>query len=203
MIIIALLVIIGMKKHLEGHSEDRKKYVCEQCGKTYFQEDSLLKHLKFHAEGELIIRRFKCEHEGCTSAFILRSHLRKHVRAIHEKLKPYLCPHCGKDFAYQGSYSRHLLTQHTENPQRQFQCHLCDKAFFDKNHLQAHLQTKSHGGPGPKKRKPIPGRYPKKTWMNAEKSATETSVPIAVETGLTDTLISSSNSLLIDGQIQN
>lgn len=45
---------------------------------------------------------------ACGKVFSTKYNLRKHVEALHLKLKPYDCPLCRRQFAYQHSRAQHL-----------------------------------------------------------------------------------------------
>jgi len=45
---------------------------------------------------------------ACGKQFSTKYNLRKHVEALHLKLKPYTCQTCTKTFAYKHSYCQHM-----------------------------------------------------------------------------------------------
>lgn len=45
---------------------------------------------------------------ACGKHFSTKYNLRKHVEALHLKLKPFACPLCAKRFAYQHSHFQHM-----------------------------------------------------------------------------------------------
>lgn len=75
-----------------------KRYVCDQCDKSYSRRQSLkehmkLKHLKRPTESE---NPFKCDQ--CPKSFLLKKTLRTH-KVVHlppEKKIYYPCPYCDK-----------------------------------------------------------------------------------------------------------
>jgi uncharacterized C2H2 Zn-finger protein len=53
-------------------------------------------------------RPFACPDEQCTSTFGQKSDLNKHVKTVHQKIKPYGCPECGLTFGHRGNLLRHI-----------------------------------------------------------------------------------------------
>lgn len=62
----------------------------------------------------------------------------KHIRALHEKSRPFKCQECPSQFAFQDGLSRHISMVHRED--RPFKCVApnCDKAFKQKAHAEKH-----------------------------------------------------------------
>ncbi|KAI8640168.1 hypothetical protein BD408DRAFT_309342, partial [Parasitella parasitica] len=55
-------------------------------------------------------KQFLCEHHECGKLFKRSEHLKRHVKSIHTKEKPYCCPYkeCGKSFARTDNLSQHI-----------------------------------------------------------------------------------------------
>lgn len=68
----------------------------------------------------------------------MESDRNKHIRALHEKSRPFKCPECSGQFAFQDGLSRHISMVHREA--RPFKCPEpnCDKAFKQKAHAEKH-----------------------------------------------------------------
>lgn len=62
----------------------------------------------------------------------------KHIRALHEKSRPFKCSECASEFAFQDGLSRHVAMVHREA--RPFKCPEpgCDKQFKQKAHAEKH-----------------------------------------------------------------
>ena len=68
----------------------------------------------------------------CDKRFSDSSNLARHVRAVHEKMKPHKCSDCGKAFAEAAKLSDHKLTHSGVKPHS---CDMCDAKFTLKHHL--------------------------------------------------------------------
>eukprot|EP00181_Compsopogon_caeruleus_P003845 CAMPEP_0184690446 /NCGR_PEP_ID=MMETSP0312-20130426/31234_1 /TAXON_ID=31354 /ORGANISM="Compsopogon coeruleus, Strain SAG 36.94" /LENGTH=283 /DNA_ID=CAMNT_0027147943 /DNA_START=1336 /DNA_END=2188 /DNA_ORIENTATION=+ len=53
---------------------------------------------------------FVCE--ICDKEFDRKSNMNKHIRHVHEKLRPYICRLCGKKFGQKSSIDKHVIVVH-------------------------------------------------------------------------------------------
>ncbi|KAH7707266.1 zinc finger protein 84-like protein [Aphelenchoides avenae] len=100
------------------------------------QRNLLAAHLKTHT-GE---RNHKCD--LCDKAFIERTALLKHVRAIHEKLKPFKCEKCDYSASRNAHLTLHVKTVH--DGAMPFECGKCDFEAKRADRLKEHV-LKEHG----------------------------------------------------------
>lgn len=82
-------------------------------------------------------KRHKCG--SCPSSFAQMADLRKHVRTVHEGLRPFACDICHKRFGEKGNLSKHKKSVH-EN-ERPFACSLCPAAFAFRDGLARHINV--------------------------------------------------------------
>jgi len=112
------MVMIGVSK--------MRTYSCLCCSKSFPFIRPLKEHVQIH-------RPCKCA--KCHKRYKCNTHLRQHVRTVHEGKRPYKCQHCGKTFARRSHLVAHNMT-HTGD--RNFQCHVCDLRFSHRFQLTAH-----------------------------------------------------------------
>ena len=79
----------------------------------------------------------------CGSSFARSSHLRLHIRTIHEKLKPFQCEQCPAAFGHVSSKYRHFRTVHLKR--RDFSCDRCGQAFAERSAVLKHCRTVHEG----------------------------------------------------------
>ena len=71
-----------LKNHQVYH--DEPKFQCQMgCDKKFFKEVLLNGHHKTH----LKIRDFVCPLANCGQKYFLKSHMSRHIRSVHEKIK--------------------------------------------------------------------------------------------------------------------
>ncbi|KAI8987468.1 hypothetical protein BDF20DRAFT_787751, partial [Mycotypha africana] len=53
---------------------------------------------------------FPCSYDGCGKIFKRSEHLKRHIKSIHTKEKPYTCPYdnCDKRFSRTDNLSQHI-----------------------------------------------------------------------------------------------
>ncbi|CAL9037669.1 unnamed protein product [Musa banksii] len=93
---------------LKAHVRTCHQYAeCEVCGtkqlKRNFKRHELKHELNEKAE------RIECNFKDCNCTFSNASNLRQHIRAIHEKMRPFTCQFsgCGKKFPYKHVRDKH------------------------------------------------------------------------------------------------
>ncbi|CDF32513.1 unnamed protein product [Chondrus crispus] len=86
-------------------------------------------------------KRFPCQR--CDAVFAQNGQLSRHVRRVHDKLRPFACEHCGRLFGARSDRSRHVTIVHKKV--RQFPCERCGFEFQAKTHLEAHVRTVHDG----------------------------------------------------------
>ncbi|CAG5039962.1 unnamed protein product [Parnassius apollo] len=119
--------------HMKQHT-GIKDHICEVCGAGFYTQKSLVRHNLIH-KGE---RPFSCN--LCTKKFIARCDLNRHLR-IHAGYKPFKCSNCAMSFN-----AKHQLQNHERmhTGERPYSCQVCNVAFSYKVNLNNHV-LKAHG----------------------------------------------------------
>ncbi|XP_038210720.1 zinc finger protein 391-like [Zerene cesonia] len=119
--------------HLKQHS-GIKDHICEVCGAGFYTQKSLIRHNLIH-KGD---RPFQCH--LCSKKFIARCDLTRHLR-IHAGYKPYKCTACTMSFN-----AKHQLQNHERmhTGERPYSCEVCNVSFSYKVNLNNHV-FKTHG----------------------------------------------------------
>lgn len=107
------------------------------CKKVFDRKVRLQDHLRSHNNE----RNFKCQHPGCTKAFLRDSHLKHHVKNQHTEIRDYHCTWdgCDKSFTTGTRLRRHISTHEAKE---QFRCRGytgCDKTFRKQETLERHI----------------------------------------------------------------
>ncbi|XP_045512083.1 zinc finger protein 19-like [Pieris brassicae] len=123
----------NLVSHIKKHS-GIKDHICEVCGAGFYTQKSLLRHNLIH-KGE---RPYQCD--LCSKKFIARCDLTRHLR-IHAGYKPYKCNTCTMSFN-----AKHQLQNHERmhTGERPYSCEVCNVAFSYKVNLNNHVY-KTHG----------------------------------------------------------
>ncbi|XP_053602622.1 myoneurin-like isoform X2 [Plodia interpunctella] len=155
------ILTFTLGNHIATHQE-KKRYTCTQCPRTFAQKGNLLTHTKqhsgvkdqiceicgagFYSQKSLV--RHNLIHKGdrpfscnlCNKTFIARCDLNRHLR-IHSGYKPYKCATCAMSFN-----AKHQLQNHERmhTGERPYSCQVCNVAFSYKVNLNNHVY-KVHG----------------------------------------------------------
>ncbi|OXA44207.1 zinc finger protein 62-like [Folsomia candida] len=122
------------------HLKERK-YHChrENCGKKYFSQPELDRHLSSTHDG---LKPFKCE--PCLKFFGTKNSLRIHNTNVHNtnsRSRPFKCDHagCDKAFRFYGSLKVHKEIHLTPKERATYSCPICQKTMVTKSYLKKHM----------------------------------------------------------------
>ncbi|XP_050998018.1 zinc finger protein 92 homolog [Acomys russatus] len=114
-----------------------KRYLCQQCGKSFSRSSNLIKHRIVHSSE----KPYECSE--CGKLFRRSLALLEHQR-IHSGDKPYECGECGKTFTRSSNLVKHQIIHSSEMP---FVCRVCGKVFRRSFALLEHARI--HSGERP------------------------------------------------------
>ena len=100
-----------LDRHMLSHSNERK-FVCQQCNNCFQRQDHLKRHLKIHTQQT---HQYKCPYSECFSlGFIDNSHLKRHIVTMHEN--PHKCLICSTKFVKKIMLLKHMTIIHKQLP---------------------------------------------------------------------------------------
>ena len=115
-----------LTKHRRIHT-DKKRYICDECGKAYTWLSSLKAHKVEHT-GE----KYACK--VCRYSSAWKEYLIRHAR-VHTGEKPYVCSVCGYAFADSSNLNVHKRIHTGEKP---YVCNVCGYTSAHQSHLKTH-----------------------------------------------------------------
>uniref|UniRef100_A0A8D8CL92 Zinc finger protein 26 n=1 Tax=Culex pipiens TaxID=7175 RepID=A0A8D8CL92_CULPI len=126
----------ALKVHMMRHA-DTKAHCCDLCPLRFYTKGDLYNHKASHVQQRTHI----CD--ICGSKFAKQSALKRHVKLVHEGLRPFECQICGFKLFTSTQLKRHLLGHSKEKP---YKCELCTQAFVKTDELANHVARKHRGG---------------------------------------------------------
>lgn len=114
------------------------KNQCGECGRILSSGAALESHVSLHTGH----RPFSCV--LCGKSFPDSRGLKRHGR-VHRNGRIHICQQCGKGFVYRFGLTKHIQMVHSRI--KPFVCQICNKAFFTKRDVEAHIRI--HTGEKP------------------------------------------------------
>jgi len=137
---------VKLENHIKIHGEVRA-YACPDCGKGFKQASQLRNHRVMHLDRRAgpVPRWYASKRcDICFKSYADSKCLKKHIQAVHSKLRPYVCQVCGHASARKAMLQMHLRQHTGEKP---YGCTLCEYRTGDHNSLRRH--TMRHTGQRP------------------------------------------------------
>lgn len=121
-----------LKYHKLRVHADEKKFECKVCGRRVAKQFMLDSHMLVHSD-----QKMACKF--CGREFVRKYQVEAHIKAVHQKLKPFQCPHCSESFASRKTLRHHIYIHTGEKP---YVCDICGQAYRQptclKNHRKIH-----------------------------------------------------------------
>lgn len=124
---------------LEDVTNGKKSLKCLFCGDQFKYDAKFTATPRERLRKHIVAIHFKVKQYGChlcSSKFKSPACLKRHVNSVHLKLKPFKCEICGKCFAAMTTLRIHLTT-HDEKGL--FKCTICGKYIRHKTTFQDHM----------------------------------------------------------------
>ncbi|XP_077285964.1 uncharacterized protein LOC143911097 [Arctopsyche grandis] len=126
----------ALEKHMMRHlPKENQIYACLNCPKICSSKENLKSHERVHFP---LPERYKYPCGICGNKFTTKSAVLGHIRAVHEKLKRFVCDICGFTCSTGGELVQHRAIHSDE---KLFQCSICSKRFKTSSNLKAHSDT--------------------------------------------------------------
>lgn len=132
-------ISVKVYRHLQTHGA-LKNYQCDLCDKRFVKLDQMRTHMQTHATNQEESRWYSPKTcKICQHLFANSKTLSKHIKQVHNKIKPFICKVCGYKAARKATITIHER-QHTG--ERPLQCKVddCDFRAADPSVLAKHMK---------------------------------------------------------------
>ena len=128
-----------LKQHIK-RCHETNPLVCDECGKTFQNEEKLKTHRKTHTKQEPLL----CPYFACQKVCNGRLAQRNHLKSVHgPKERNHQCSYCSKMFATPGDVTRHENSIHLGV--KTLKCDQCDYASNFSSAITEHIKAKHLG----------------------------------------------------------
>ncbi|XP_047039620.1 zinc finger protein 354A-like [Helicoverpa zea] len=130
--------VIQLKYHIQRH-ENKSRYSCVDCNKTFSHLATYQAHLKYsRAHASEHVFKFPCP--MCNKGYPSKEAMQDHFNYQHLGKTVHKCPICEKPIASRANVEKHLMRVHGQKKEkpRNHICQECGKAFTDKKALTQH-----------------------------------------------------------------
>ncbi|XP_035713701.1 gastrula zinc finger protein XlCGF7.1 isoform X2 [Folsomia candida] len=126
---------VALSTHMQRLHTNRKWPSCEICNRAFHDSATLRKHTEV-VHSTSERPRLPCGFPNCEKTFLDKRCVSRHIKTDHvENPVRFSCILCGKEFKNRGDLGHHILTHTTEKP---FKCANCGRSFSEKQNLKRH-----------------------------------------------------------------
>ncbi|XP_039951675.1 zinc finger protein 62 homolog [Bactrocera tryoni] len=117
-----------MRQHVQGFHENKKPFICDECGRSLRTLAALTEHKLVHTNDA----PFECE--VCQRAFKNKARLKVHLETHNDS--SYICTECGLKLNTRRTLKMHMLVH---SDAKRYKCDFCPAAFKRTKALKNHL----------------------------------------------------------------
>ena len=130
--------VLDVEAHTMRKHDQNEFCQCDHCGKEFYNRLKLSSHVyNVHTGREA--DEVKCD--ICQKMY-RKCNLKQHIKAVHDKIRDYVCETCGLDFPSKVTLAMHSVV-HTSI--RAYKCDMCEKTYKQSSHLSTHKRTVHEG----------------------------------------------------------
>lgn len=125
------------RHEVRNHAPEEETIPCDVCGKMIRSRTALKQHMKSHQE-----KKFECQQCGVKAPN--QNTLKRHMDHIHNQVRNFVCPQCGKAFYRQYVLNIHLRTHSGDTP---YVCDVCQRRFVHRRIYVDHMRKQHPAEP--------------------------------------------------------
>lgn len=127
---------VKVYRHLQTHDQ-LKGFLCSLCPTSFEQFNQLRQHVATaHIDKNGPSRWYsKKTCDICSNVFATSKTLSKHIKAVHNRIKPFICNVCGYKSARKSTWEIHMRQHTGEKP---MSCKVCSFCTADPSVLRKH-----------------------------------------------------------------
>jgi len=133
----------NLKRHHHNLHRQKLSASCPTCGKVFSRADYVAQHIKTVHETPSNASLSDTQCNLCHKKFSQKCTRDRHIRAVHWKVKPFVCKFCGMKTAYINDLIKHAANKHLDRSR--YECAVCGFKEWNASVLKNHIKAQ-HGG---------------------------------------------------------